>query len=110
MNHLVPMLAQSGTDFGATVSDEARNRILLFITYATVILAVVAWAVFIRKQQGKRRRIRKHRPAPAADEPVRRRRRRRRQRHPAKLPQNPSLAEARGLPPRRPEDVPPAGA
>ena len=113
MNSFAPMLAQSGSDFGASVSDETRNRVLIFLAYAAVILIVAIWAVFLRKQKTKRRRIRRHHPhtwQQTEDTVARHRRRHRGRRHSAELPQNPSLAEARGLPPKRPDDVPPAGA
>ncbi len=101
-----PILAQAD----GAVGDETRNRLIIFLAYAAVILIVAVWAVFIRKQKSKRRRInRRHPHTWQQSEPVEHRRHRRRREHSSALPQNPSLAEKGGLPPRRPDDVPPAG-
>jgi predicted ABC-type exoprotein transport system permease subunit len=116
MKYFSPMLAQEEMSvdkaFGAwsSMNEEARTRLIMFAAYALVIGVVLLWALFIRKQKAKRRRIYKKQHAWEQSEGVekRRQRRRRRQRS-APSPQNPSRAETGGLPPRRPEDVPPAG-
>ena len=109
MNFPVPIFADAEAA-GGSVTDEAHYRLITFAVYALVILAVLAWVIFIRKQKNKRRRIHKHHPhtwQQPHDEQKRRHHRRRKR--PAELPQNPSLADTSGLPPRRPDDVPPRG-
>ena len=118
MNLFTPMLAQGDLStseaFGAwsSMSEEARTRLVMFSAYALVIGALVAWALFIRKQKAERRRIYKKHPhtwqQTEAGGKHRGRHRQRRRRSSGPL-QNPSLAESGGLPPRRPDDVPPAG-
>jgi hypothetical protein len=84
-------------------------------TYVVMTAVVFIWAAFFRKR-GRRHRSHKprHTPSPAADPPPERhhhgwwrlfRRRHRRRRR--KSQRNPTLAEARGLPPVRPEEQPP---
>lgn len=117
MNFFSPILAQEGASADgavgawASLTEETRTRLILFTTYAVVIIAILAWAVFIRKQKTKRRRIHRRHPHTwqQSDAAEKRRHHHRRKRLPS-LPQNPSLAAAGGLPPRRPDDVPPKGA
>jgi hypothetical protein len=98
-------------------SHETQTRVLVFLAYAGVVLLLLLWAMFIRKQKAKKRRVYKNQPHtwqldPAAEKQLRRRRRHERKRrtlHPER-PINPTLAQSGGLPPRRPEDVPPPGA
>ena len=118
MNIFAPILADaevSGPDVmnaWSSLTEEARYRLVMFSAYAVVILAILAWAIFIRKQKSKRRRIYKRQPhtwQQSEDAEKRRRRPRHRRKRVSDAPQNPSLADAGGLPPRRPDDVPPQG-
>lgn len=96
-----------------SMTDEARTRLIIFTAFAVVILGIFIWAAFIRKQKSKRRRIYRRQPhtwQQSGDEEKSRRRHRHRRKHTPDLPQNPSLADAGGLPPRRADDVPPPGA
>lgn len=109
MSCFSPILAQV-EDSGAGFENELRNRLITFGAYASVMLIVLIWAICIRKQKSKRRRIHRHRPhnweLPEQDQPRRHHRHRRRQKT-TELPKNPSRAEAGGLPPRREEPLPP---
>lgn len=116
MRLLLPILAQD--EPGAMLDSQAeQTRLILILTYVGLVLLLVVWAMFIRKQKARRRRIYKHEPHtwqrdPAADKERRRRRRHERKRrtaHPDR-PLNPTLAQTSGLPERRPDDVPPPGA
>lgn len=113
MNYFHPILAEAEAGgVWASMTDEARTRLITVAAFAVVILAIFVWAVFIRKQKNKRRRIHKRHPHTwelSGDEGKSHRRRHRRKRTPD-LPQNPSLADSGGLPPRRADDVPPRGA
>ena len=111
-------------------SDPAKREVLVFLcAVGLVVLAILIWAVFLRKPGGRRRRHHHHRHDATragvsavgeatephdeeveddeADEEAGRkggRRRRRRRQH---RPRNPTLAETGGLPPPR-EPRPPA--
>jgi hypothetical protein len=107
-DHSVPLLVQWRADgFGFLGLSPFSWALLL------VILAVVAWACFLREPEDERsrhhrhhwrRRHRKHAAMPTQERPRRwflfgrRRHRRRRER-----PLNPTLAETGGLPPPRSE-------
>ena len=116
MRFFIPMFAQDET--GPTMlSQDAHTRLVLFLVYGAVIALLIAWVIFIRKQKAKRKRVYKNQPHtwqrnPEEDKERRRKRRHERQRrsaHPER-PLNPTLSESGGLPPRRPDDVPPPGA
>lgn len=113
MNCFHPILA--GAEAGgvwASLTDEARYRLITVTVFVVVILAIFIWAAFIRKQKSKRRRIYKHGPHTwemKGDEGKSHRRHRHRRKRDPELPQNPSLADSGGLPPRRADDVPPRG-
>ena len=108
----LPMLAQ-GTVSG--MSDEAKTQMLYVGIFSTLILSLLIWAAFIRKSKQKRKRI--NRPhnwetEPGAEKSQHKRSRRKRRRspeHSSNRPTNPTLANKGGLPPRRPDDVPPNG-
>ena len=112
----IPIILAQDEPGELVLSKEADTRLILFLAYGAVILLVVAWAIIIRKQKNKRRRIYRHKPhtwqLDSSEEKERRRQRRRERRrrtaHPER-PINPTLAQSGGLPPRRPDDVPPAG-
>jgi hypothetical protein len=103
---------------------DVTDMLLVGGAFVLLIAALFSWAYFVRKrpteqQHGQRiivgRRHRHHRSSSGADQaegPVRRYRvrRRRRRGHPDNLPRNPTLAEAGGLPPPRPEDQEPPPA
>jgi hypothetical protein len=114
MNYFVPILAEADAGgVGSSMTEEARYRLFSVTVFAVVILAVFIWAAFIRKQKGKRRRIYKRHPhiwQQSEDGEKRRGRHRHHRKRAPDLPQNPSLADSGGLPPRRPDDVPPKGA
>jgi len=72
-----------------------------------LLAALIIWAVFFRKSEGRRERGRildSEGVEPVELSHRSRRRRRRREKH---RPRNPTLAEAGGLPPVRDEDSPP---
>jgi len=99
--------------FGAwsSLSEEARTRLVMFAVYGLLILLIAAWAIFIRKQKSRRQRIR--RPHGWQQTPEDRKHRHgRHRRHRSKksaAPINPTLAQSGGLPPVRPDDLPPNG-
>lgn len=104
---LLPMLGLA--DEGASMVTETTQRLIIFSIYAVVILLIAAWAIFIRKQKSKRRRIRRTRGWQRIPEGQKHRHGRHRH-HRSKggnLPMNPTLAQSGGLPPIRPDDVPP---
>ena len=98
-------------------SPEAQTRVLVFAGYAGVILLLLLWVLFVRKQKTKKRRVYRNHPHtwqldPTEEKQRRRRRRQERKRrsaHPER-PVNRTLAQSGGLPPRRPDDAPPPGA
>lgn len=106
MSSFQPMLAQAKN---AAMADEVQSRLLMFGVYAVLVLLIAAWAIFIRKQKKKRRRV--HRPHRWQDPPEEHKHRHhhRDRSESAKPPINPTLAETSGLPPVRPDDVPPRG-
>ena len=109
MNFFTPILAQvDDIDTG----DALRNRLITFGAYTVVMLVILVWAVFFRKQSKKHRRTHKHRPSnwELSDAQKARRGQRHRHRQTDGLPRNPSRAESGGLPPRRPDDVSPQGS
>lgn len=109
MNFFSPILAQvEDLDTG----DAMRNRLITFGAYALVMLVILLWAVYFRKQKRKRRHVHKHKPPnwASSDDLKARRRQRHRHRQTDGLPRNPSRAESGGLPPLRPDDVPPRGS
>jgi hypothetical protein len=116
-----PIFAQSELSLGRALSawtnmnQDLRNQLVLLLAFIIVAVGALIWAVAYRK--AKHRRVRIRRPhtwqlEPGETKSGRRHRhneRRRRSTHP-RPPKNPTLAESGGLPPRRPEDQPPAGA
>ena len=116
MSFFAPILAQESMSAAdavgawASMTEEARTRLIMFSAYALVILVLVGWAIFIRKQKNERRRVRKNHPHTWQQSgAVEKRHRRHHRKRSRDLSQNPSLAAAGGLPPRRPDDVPPKG-
>lgn len=121
MNGPYFILAQEELDASTALSawqnmdDDLRNQLALLVLFVVLAVGVLIWAAFYRKAKSRRVRIR--RPHNWQSEPGktrsarrhRHRERHRRSAHP-RAPQNPTLAETGGLPPRRPEDQPPAGA
>jgi Flp pilus assembly protein TadB len=112
----IPIILAQDEAGELVLSKEADTRLILFLAYGAVILLLLGWAILIRKQKNKRRRIYRHQPHtwqldPTEEKEHRRRRRRERRRRSAhpKRQTNSTLAQSGGLPPRRPEDVPPAG-
>lgn len=110
MISLLPMLGQ-GEDGSTFLADEAKYRLVMFGAYATVILLIAAWAIFVRKQKSRRRRIRRpHGWQQKVEDGKHRHGRHRRHRSKnSQTPLNPTLAQSGGLPPTRPDDVPPHG-
>ena len=92
-------------------------RDMILVVCVTVIIAslLFLWAYFGRRSRRKQygrysRAIYKNEPGAAAAEQqhhAHRHRRKRRHNHPGSFPRNPTLAEAGGLPPLRPDEPPP---
>jgi hypothetical protein len=113
---LLPLMAEA-SDSGLFRDWMAMDYRLFVIlgTYLAVAAAVFIWAAFFRKR-GRHRRSHRHRhsPAPAAQPVARQHRssrwhlfRRHHRRRRRKFARNPTLAEARGLPPVRSAEQPP---
>jgi len=103
------ILAQA--ENGAEEAGALSSRLITLGAYAAVIMIVLIWTIFVRKQRNKRRHVHRRKPHTwqmSEDEKPHRHHRRRRSKHP-ELPRNPSLADGEGLPPRRPDDVLPPG-
>ena len=111
MSFFSPILAQVDDD-GVDTTDALRNRLITFGAYAAVMLVILIWAIFIRKQKNKRRRVHRRKPHNWQVSENSKAHGRHRHRHHQKpeLPKNPNRAEAGGLPPRRPDVVPPQGS
>jgi hypothetical protein len=86
-----------------SMSPETKDRLIMLGVFTVLILALIVWAAFFRKQKRKHHH-KHHRPPgwqePAGEKPQPQHRHRRRRRS-DKLPKNPTLAEAGGLPPVR---------
>jgi len=121
MNCPLFILAQGELDVSTALSswlnmdEDLRNQLVLLLLFVVLGVGALVWAAFYRK--AKRRRVRIRRPhtwqsGPGETRSSRRQRHRERHRRSAhpRSPKNPTLAETGGLPPRRPEEQPPAGA
>jgi hypothetical protein len=113
MSFFSVILAQGET--GAEEAGALQSRLITLGAYTLVIVVVLIWALFIRKQRSNRRRAHRHKTPnwKLSEEdkthgPRRHRHRGSKIKSP-QLPRNPSLAEGAGLPPRRPDDVLPPG-
>jgi len=107
MNCFSPILAQVDN---ADIGDAGRARLITLGAYALVTLVILGWVIFFRKQRRKRRHTHKPPNWESPDAQKTRRSLRHRHRQTDGLPRNPSRAESGGLPPRRPDDVPPRGS
>ena len=111
MNYFSPILAQ---EIAIGMSDEAKRQAIYVGIFVVLILGVLAWAAFIRKSKQKRKRLtRPHgwEMEPGAGKSKHKRSHRRRSSgQSSSLKANPTRADKGGLPPLRPEDVPPTGA
>ena len=93
----------------SSLSEEARGRLMMFGIYGLLILLILSWAIFLRKQKNKRRRIRRQHGWQQTSEESRKHRHGRHRHHSKKpeLPINPTRAQSGGLPPVRPDEAPP---
>lgn len=111
MRFFSPILAQ---DVSLGLSDEAKTQALYVGIFLTLILGLFLWAAFIRKSKQKRKRLtRPHgwEMEPGAEKSKHRRSHRRRSSgQSSNLKTNPTRADKGGMPPLRPDDVPPTGA
>jgi hypothetical protein len=128
MTHLFPVLLFAASGMIDPLEDtplpqhppdtffSSQMRDILLIIGAALIMALILflWAYLTRKgrqshsasSRGTRLIYRSERGS-SSDGQKHRRRRKRRPDHPDNLPRNPTLAEAGGLPPLRPEDPQP---
>ena len=86
-----------------------QERTILLASLALVVVALFAWAMFIRKRRRRRHGFRRHHHSirERADElknEIRRRRSMRARKRKRKYRRNPTLAETGGLPPIRGND------
>lgn len=86
-----------------SLSPETRDWLILLGVFTILIVALIIWAAFFRKQKRKHRH--KHHQPPGWQEPPEEKqphhRHHHRRRRSDKMPKNPTLAEAGGLPPVR---------
>lgn len=115
LNWLAQSEVQEVLQSVTSLSSSARDRLIIFGAVLLVAILAFVWVGMFRKPRRRHSRHHHHhhhhhRPQPESrpseDTSLFRKRRRRRREH---RPRNPTLAETGGLPPRRPDDVPPTG-
>ena len=109
----VPLVNQAGSAESSKVYNWSLRDMILVVG-VTLILAnlLFLWAYFSRRNRRRQygmysRALYKNEKGVPGSSHSRRHRKRRRANHPSSLPRNPTLAEAGGLPPLRPEDEQP---
>ena len=88
-----------------------QDMLAILVPVSVIMLLIVLWAVFIRKPKNEHGRTRVYKSAEEDfeeldDGTIRKKKRHKRRRRDHRT-RNPTLAEAGGLPPMRPEDAPP---
>ncbi len=106
---IVNRLEETGSDHRFTTTD-----LLIVVSAALVVgLALLIWAVFLRKRRDEHDHPDPHRTESIVEAPSssghhgRRKHKRRRRRRRDHRPRNPTLSQTGGLPSPRPEDQPP---